>query len=136
VYQWWRLVDPQAEAAVVLSNPLELPAAIGFGALLALVTILAKVAEVWLGSAGIVALSAVSGVADVDAITLSLAGMSATGLDPEVAATGSVTAAATNGLVKGTVAAVVGGKRLGLAVALPLTAAGGLGALAVWPMPC
>jgi uncharacterized membrane protein (DUF4010 family) len=135
LYQWWRLVDPQAEAAVVLRNPLELRAAIGFGAFLALVMILAKVAEVWLGDTGVVAMSAVSGLADVDAITLSLAGMSATGLDPMVAATGIVIAAATNSLIKGTVAAVVGGRQLGLVVALPLTAAGALGALAVWSTP-
>jgi uncharacterized membrane protein (DUF4010 family) len=130
--QWWVSSDRRGGSASPMTNPLGLPAAIGFGALLALVMVLAKGVEVWLGGAGVLALAAASGIADVDAITLSLAGMSGTGLDPRVAVTGIVLAAATNCLVKGGMATTIGGGHLGLTVALPLGAAAVLGPLAVW----
>jgi len=130
--QWWVSGEARGEAAAPMTNPLELPAAIGFGALLALVMVLAKGVELWLGGAGVLALAAASGIADVDAITLSLAGMSRAGLDPRIAVSGIILAAATNSLIKGGMATGVGGKRLGLTVALPLGAAAILGPLAVW----
>ena len=132
LYQWWTSGDGPAEAAAPLSNPVELSAALGFGALLALVMVLAKGVEVWLGSAGVLALAAASGIADVDAITLSLAGMTGTGLDLKITATGIVIAAATNSLVKGSMATAIGGRRLGLTVALPLVVAAVLGPLTIW----
>jgi uncharacterized membrane protein (DUF4010 family) len=129
---WKSLKDDRGETATPLTNPLELRAAIGFGALLALVMVLAKGMELWLGHAGVLALAAASGIADVDAITLSLAGMSRTSLDPKIAVTGIVFAAASNCLVKGGMAVAVGGTRLALPVALPLAAAALLGPIAVW----
>lgn len=129
---WRSLGVDREETATPLANPLELRAAIGFGALLALVMVLAKGMELWLGDAGVLALAAASGIADVDAITLSLGGMSRTGLDPRIAVTGIIVAAATNCLVKGGMAVAVGGARLALPVALPLAAAALLGPLAVW----
>jgi uncharacterized membrane protein (DUF4010 family) len=130
--QWRSLDGDRGETATPLANPLELRAAIGFGVLLALVMVLAKAMELWLGDAGVLALAAASGIADVDAITLSLAGMSRSSLDPRIAVTGIVVAAASNCLVKGGMAVAVGGARLTLPVALPLAAAALLGPLAVW----
>ena len=71
-------------------------------------------------------------IADVDAITLSLGGMSQLTLDPKVAVTGILVAAGSNCLVKGAMAVAIGGTRLLLPVALPLTAAAVLGPLTVW----
>jgi uncharacterized membrane protein (DUF4010 family) len=59
-------------------------------------------------------LAGASGVAEVDAITLSLARMSRGDLAPGVAVTGLVTAAAANSLLKGAMAAGIGGRQLGL----------------------
>jgi uncharacterized membrane protein (DUF4010 family) len=132
---WTRLPAEGSELATPLTNPLELPAAVGFGTLLALVMVLAKGVELWLGDAGVLALAAASGIADVDAITLSLAGMSQTGLEPRIAVTGIVIAAACNCLVKGGMAVAIGGTRLALPVALPLALAAVLGILAVWLAP-
>lgn len=129
---WRGLGGSRDETAAPLANPLELRAALGFGALLALILVLAKGMEQWLGEAGVLALAAVSGIADVDAITLSLGGMSRTGLDPRIAVTGIIIAAATNCLLKAGMAVAVGGARLALPVALPLAAAAVLGPLAVW----
>ncbi len=132
--QWRISSERHGEAATPLTNPLELHSAIGFGALLALalVMVTAKGVEVRLGGAGLLPLAAASGLADVDAITLSLAGMSREGLDPGIAVSGVVVAAAANCLVKGAMASAIGGKRLGLAVALPLVGSAVLGLLAVW----
>jgi uncharacterized membrane protein (DUF4010 family) len=135
LFHWSKLPAAGSEPSTPLTNPLELPTAVGFGALLALVMVLAKGVEVWLGDAGVLALAAASGIADVDAITLSLAGMTRTGLEPRIAVTGIVIAAACNCLVKGGMAVGIGGTRLALPVALPLTLAALLGILAVWLVP-
>lgn len=57
-------------------NPLEPRAAPSFGALLAVIMILGEALKAWLGEAGVLMLAGASGVAEVDAITLSLARMS------------------------------------------------------------
>jgi uncharacterized membrane protein (DUF4010 family) len=129
---WRSLPGKNGEMATPLSNPLELRAAIGFGALLALVMVLAKGMELWLGDAGVLALAAASGIADVDAITLSLGGMSQSTLDPKIAVTGILVAAASNCVVKGGMAFAIGGARLALPVTLPLVVAAILGPVAVW----
>ena len=73
-------------------------------------------------------------MADVDAITLSLARMSQGDLGLRVAASGIVVAAATNSVVKGGMATFVGGREIGIRVALPLlvSAAGGLVSAWLW----
>ena len=94
--------------------------AITFGALLALVMLLGKALQAWLGEAGVLMLATASGVADVDAITLSLARMSQDELAVRVAVTGIVIAAAVNSLVKGGMATVIGGRDVGMRVGGPL----------------
>jgi uncharacterized membrane protein (DUF4010 family) len=133
LYHWWRSGQKQQKtASTPFTNPLELKAAAGFGVLLALVTLLGKALQAWQGNAGVLMLAAASGVADVDAITLSLSRMSQGDLVPRVAVTGIVIAAAVNNLVKGGMAAVIGGGKLGVRVALPLLIASVAGLLAVW----
>ena len=58
-----------------LRNPMELLPALGFGLLLAAIMLLAEAFRAWLGDTGIYVLATISGIADVDAITLSLARM-------------------------------------------------------------
>jgi uncharacterized membrane protein (DUF4010 family) len=100
--------------------------------LLALSTLLGRALRVWLGTTGIFMLAAASGVADVDAITLSLSRMSQDDVAPRVAVTAIVIAAALNNLVKGGVASVVGARQLGLRVSVPLLPASLAGLGAVW----
>lgn len=125
---WRRTAGWREPTSVPVENPLELKAAVGFGVLLALVMLAGEGLKLWLGDAGVLMLSAASGVADVDAITLSLARMAQGDLSLETAATGVVIAAAVNGLVKAGIAAVIGGRELGWRVGVPLvlTSAGGL----------
>lgn len=93
---------------------------------------LGKALQAWLGEAGVLMLATASGVADVDAITLSLARMSQDDLAVRTAITGIVIAAAVNGLVKGVMATVIGGREVGVRVGVPLLLSAVVGLSAVW----
>lgn len=87
------------------SNPFDLKSAIKFGLLYGLVLLLSRVAQMYLGNAGIYLSSIVSGAADVDAIALSMAELSSTGrVDLETASNAIVLAAMSNTAVKGGIA--------------------------------
>ncbi len=129
---WFASKHQQAEPQVKLQNPVELRTAILFGVLLAVILLLGKALQDWVGNAGVLLLAAASGVADVDAITLSLARMSLNGLGVETAVLGIVIAAAVNSAVKAGIATVIGGWGIGLRVGIPLLAAAGAGLAACW----
>ena len=99
---------------------MELKSALFFGALLAAIMILGKALSEWAGDAGLWILAAASGLADVDAITLSLARMSDGETELQVATVGIVIAAAANSLLKGGMALGIGGHALGWRVLVPL----------------
>jgi uncharacterized membrane protein (DUF4010 family) len=99
-----------------VSNPLALMTAVSFGALLALVVLGTHFLERWFGDAGIYAAAALSGSNDVDALTISVARMTWTGLTGAVAANAIFIAVGVNTLVKGGLAGAVGGRGLGLRV--------------------
>ena len=109
-------------------NPLDLSSAVSFGLLLGGIMLLAAWLQDLMGDQGLYLLAAASGIADVDAITLSLTRMTSGGLDPHTATLAIVVAAAVNSLVKSTMAVVIGSRALGLRVAVPmlLSLAGGL----------
>jgi uncharacterized membrane protein (DUF4010 family) len=101
---------PVASASgVVLKNPIELGAALGYGLILSGLFILIRAVEVWLGNAGIYLLAAVSGITDVDAVSLSLAQSTKASLPLSVAATGILIAAMVNTGVKALLATLIGG---------------------------
>jgi len=118
-----------------LRNPLELRVAVVFGLLLALIMLLGAALREWLGEAGIWALAAASGIADVDAITLSLAQMSKQDLLPLLAASGIILAAAVNTLVKAGMATVIGGRVFMLHAGVPMLSSALTGlAMIAWQM--
>jgi uncharacterized membrane protein (DUF4010 family) len=132
LFYWRAQSHGETENVSLLKNPLELKTALGFGLLLALVMLLGKGLKNMFGEAGVLALAAASGVADVDAITLSLARMSLDDLVARIAVSGIVLAAGINNLVKAGMATVIGGRRIGMRVALPLAASAIGGLLTVW----
>jgi uncharacterized membrane protein (DUF4010 family) len=70
-YGVWRL-RPQGELPVLaMGNPTELRPALGFGLLYGVVLLAASGLSDWLGNRGLYAVALVSGLTDVDAITLS-----------------------------------------------------------------
>ncbi len=113
-------------------NPLELKSALVFGILLTAILLLGDFLKNWLGDTGIYMLAATSGIADVDAITLSLTRMSNNGLAMDTAVLGIVIAAATNNLVKSGMAWIVGNRQTGFYVAGPMLLSLGAGLLVAW----
>ncbi|MEX2143699.1 MAG: MgtC/SapB family protein [Anaerolineales bacterium] len=87
---------------VEFSNPFDLGEALRFGLLYAFILVIARSAQLYMGDQGVLLSSFVSGLADVNAITISLAQLSKDGiLSLQVAAQGVVIAAITNTLFKG-----------------------------------
>ncbi|MDP2244085.1 MgtC/SapB family protein [Pseudomonas sp.] len=113
-----------------LKNPFELGPALRFAALLVLILFLVEASRRWLGDTGVYLVALFSGLADVDAITLSLARNALTGLDAHVAVQGIFLAALSNSLVKGLLIALIAGRQLALRT-LPIMAAGLLAGAAV-----
>src|SRR5690554_896559 len=113
-------------------NPLDLSSALVFGLLLTAILVLGEFLKNSFGDAGIYALAATSGVADVDAITLSLTRMSNDGLGMNTAVLGIVIAAAVNNLVKSGMAWTIGNRQTGLLVAGPMVLSLGAGLLVAW----
>jgi uncharacterized membrane protein (DUF4010 family) len=132
LWQWRSHRHASTGTESPVTNPLELKAALSFGVLLALVILLSKALRTWFGDAGMLVLAAASGVADVDAITLSLAGMTGEGLSLSVVVLGIVIAAAVNTLTKGGMALAIGGRALALRVGLPLLASAVCGLTSAW----
>ena len=104
----WREENESVPAPHV-QNPMELLPAIKFGLLLGLIMFLSKALQVWFGDTGLYLLAAVSGLADVDAITLSLASMAKTGSSPQLAAQAIILAVMVNTLVKALLACWIAG---------------------------
>jgi uncharacterized membrane protein (DUF4010 family) len=92
------------------TNPFELMPALTFGLIYAVILVMANAARMYLGDTGIYVSSIASGLADVDAITLSLAELSLdpAGIELDTAARGVVLAAVSNTLVKGAMVLVMG----------------------------
>jgi len=116
-----------------LRNPFQLREAIRFGIVFALVLLVVEAARRYLGSWGIVAASLLAGFVDVDAITLSLSGLSARGMPVETAAGGIAVAVLANTMAKMGYAAWRGSPayRRGVGLILGATLAAGLVALVV-----
>ena len=132
VLYWRSQMHRKTDTNSPLRNPLDLKTALSFGLLLALVMLLGAVLQDRFGESGVLALAAASGVADVDAITLSLARMSEGDLALRVAVMGVVIAASVNSLTKGGMATVIGGQDIGLRVGLPLLASAIGGLVSAW----
>ena len=114
-----------------LTNPFELWEVLRFGLLLAAVMLGARLLFLSFGQGGLLPLAAITGLADVDPITLSAARMLGDALTPDGAALAILVAGGANLVAKAAVALAVGGLRFGtiLAGSAALTIAAGA---AVW----
>jgi uncharacterized membrane protein (DUF4010 family) len=115
-----------------LENPLEIGTALRFGVFLAVVMLAGNFLAETFGGKGVLWLGAISGIADLNAITLSVSRMSQNELALSTATMGIVLAAAVNGVVKTSASAFVGGPTMGLRVGVPLLAASIVGVLVGW----
>jgi uncharacterized membrane protein (DUF4010 family) len=112
-------------------NPFELGVALKFGLLFAVVIVVAKAAQVYLGDRGLYASSVLSGVTDVDAISLSVARFHREGLAALTATIAITLAAVTNSVAKVGIATWLGGRELAIPLMMGLGASIGVGCLAL-----
>ena len=94
-----------------LKNPFDIFEVLRFGALLAIVTLAVALARTQPGDSSVVTVAAVSGLADVDAVTLSVARL---GEVSSAAGNAILAAVAVNTFAKGVYAWLLGGARLGV----------------------
>lgn len=105
------------EEDVHISNPFELRPAITFGILYGIILLVARAAQVYLGDTGVYLSSIASGLADVDAITLTMTELSRSGnLALPTAARAIVLAVVANTVVKGGIVLAAGSRSLRMAV--------------------
>ena len=117
--QWKRHASGDAVPGVDPMAPFDLSTALGFGAFLGVMAVLTQASKEWLGNPGLYALATVSGLADVDAIVVTVMQMQVAG---SLAVAATVTAVgiavAANMVAKASIAAVIGGASLGRRVAV------------------
>lgn len=131
-FVWWRRarIADESTTDLKLSNPLTLTTALQFGALYGAIIFISKALLDRASEASLNLVGAVSGINDVDAITLSTADLVETsGLDPGVAAQVVIAAVTVNTLVKGGMAIALGNNQLGKVVGSTLGVAAALGAI-------
>ncbi len=107
-----RAQEPAAAGEVVLKNPFSLTSAAKFGLLFAVVLLVVAGVERYFPGRGYYLVAALAGLPDVDAITLSMAGLArAGGIEPATAVGALVVAALANTLLKcGMVVATASGR--------------------------
>lgn len=118
------------------ANPAELTSALIFGAVYAIVIFATAAAKDYFGDRALYGVAAISGILDVDAITLSTARLAAAErLDANTTWRVILIATLANLLFKTAVAWLLGSGRLLLRLLLPIAAtlAGGLALLLAWP---
>jgi uncharacterized membrane protein (DUF4010 family) len=124
----YRAAGKAGAQGLTLQDPFELPLMLRFTALLAAIMLLSKLLSS--GQSGLFALGGVSGLLDVDPITLSMARLAGAGTTPAIAATTILIAGSANGLAKSVLAIAFGGPRLGLGLSALALLAFGAGAAA------
>lgn len=115
-----------------LSNPLALGTALSFGAVLVVVLLGTHYLQLWFGEDGVYAAAALSGLTDVDALTISVAQLTQTDLALRAAALAILLAVSVNTAVKGGIALVIGGPGFGLRVLTVYAVTLAAGAATLW----
>ena len=118
----WRKIGRTVslEQPVLDRNPLDLSTALYFAVLITVILLLGEWLRDSVGEAGIYVLAAASGIADVDAITLSLTRLSQSSISIETAVLGIVIASAVNNLVKAGLTIWLGDRTLWTLVVVPM----------------
>lgn len=121
------------DAPVKLKNPFSLGPAISFAVFFVVIILVSKIARAYLGDAGLYLAAAFSGLADVDAITLSVAEQCKDGsLLRGVGVLAVTIAVVSNAIVKTFIAMTTGSKSYGRLVAISLTLAVLVGLALAW----
>jgi uncharacterized membrane protein (DUF4010 family) len=116
-YLYWRQDGQEQEEPPTVRNPFRLAPALTFGVLYAVILVVSSGAQSYFGDAGVYLSSVVAGLADVDAITLSMTRLHAGGdIGSDTATRAILIAAAANTVLKAGIVAVIGTRGLRRAV--------------------
>ncbi len=129
----WGREDSPVGKPLSLQNPFEFRVVLEFGALLAVIMAAANLLSGWAGSEGAIVLAAISGLLDVDAISISLARLVPHGLASGGAVAAILVAVVANSLTKIALGTAAGGLKFGRVVARGLAASLAVGALGLTP---
>jgi uncharacterized membrane protein (DUF4010 family) len=131
---WWHSRRRQAESHLAVRNPVTVVSALQFGLIYGVVAFAATVLVDRVSEASLSIVAAVSGINDVDAITLAASNLVRDGaVSPGVGAKAVLAAVAVNTLVKAGLAVALGSRRLGARVA-PVLAVSAAGAGVAWAL--
>lgn len=115
-FLWLDSKTPRNNHEMPLDNPFQLGMALKFGVFLSVIMLLSKLLQMQFGNMGAYLVASISGLADVDPITLSMAQLSKQGLDILVAGRAVLIAVAVNSGFKSIMAWGIGGYGMGLRV--------------------
>lgn len=126
VASWWsyrvHVPHPAPVEEIPLRNPFHLKRALGWGLALAAVLLVSAAARAWFGDRGLLVAAGLSGLADVDPITLAVSSqVRAIGLPAPTAVLAIVLAIGANTTAKATFAWISGGRAFGQRLALLLS---------------
>jgi uncharacterized membrane protein (DUF4010 family) len=113
VLVWRRDGSPGGKPLLELKSPFELGTALKLAGFIAVISLLAKIVSEKIGAAGVLIVAAVSGLADVDALTLSMSRLSPASVPLATAALAIAITAGVNTVVKATMAGSIGTARMG-----------------------
>lgn len=122
-------------AETQVKSPLDFVEVLKFAGLLAGVSAVAHIVSSLFGSAGVLAVGAIAGLADVDAVTLTVGRMVGTSLSASFAAGAVLLAAASNSVAKTGIAFTAGGRRFGLGYGAAVATAAVLAAVTFFLAP-
>lgn len=126
---YWKSPRDQVQSQLKLEDPFDLWAILRFGALIAVIMLVTTWVQRSIGNAGLLSLGALSGLADVDPITLSMAEQSGRTIGFPEAALVILVAAAANVAAKCGLALMFGGLRLAVMLIFAAVLAAGSAAL-------
>lgn len=129
--------DGMQQQALKLGNPFNIWSVLKFGALLTVITVLTKLAIQFGNPASTYVLAAISGIADVDAITLSMSQVGKVADDRQLAAIAILIVVASNTVSKTALGWITGGRAVGIrlaAVAAAALVAGAVGIAIGWQL--
>lgn len=132
VSAYWRAERPQEREATAFRNPFAFWSVIGFAVLLALIVLAGRVLGESLGAAGAIVGALALGLADVDAVTVSMSRLTPQPLSLQGAALAILAAVVSNNLSKIAIGAAVGRGAFAAEIALMAVLCFAAGAAAYW----
>jgi uncharacterized membrane protein (DUF4010 family) len=111
-YFFYKKGSEKKTDSIELKNPFKLKSAVLFGLVFAIVIFASKAAQVYIGTGGIFAASALAGLTSVDAIVLALAKLSGENLSERIAVAAILVATISNNIVKAAIAYFAGSEEL------------------------